>query len=246
MKDLKFDEEKISSLQPFVVNRMEMFHAGMDWSKFGAIIGIPISYAYRDKYSFDLFQMKLNNNDFNEHHPAADDLLEAMILSDKAKKYGIAREVLMSGKNVPLFNCIISPACIALTIAAGEAARVRFNLHTRHKILQFIVYGATVFAGFALWSLMKDSLYTYYEGMVDKEVAALGPDYIEGGREYYEKLMKVHTSLRVLLGRVGMNAYDEKGDYKYLMRRKKLLPSERKKFFDTVDLSVDQEQKQTV
>lgn len=56
---LQIGEDEKSLFKPFTVLGFDMFHAGTSYSKFGAIIGLPINFTYEDVDKIDKKQIKV-------------------------------------------------------------------------------------------------------------------------------------------------------------------------------------------
>lgn len=230
--------------QPFTITGFNVQHAGLGTSKFGAVIGIPINYTYVDKFSIDTSDFRLGRDQetFNIYHPAADDLLNSLVYSEKAKKFGIAREILMSQKEIPLYRSLETPIIITTFTVLTEIARHNLHLPRKPPILTVFLYGISGIVGYSVWFQIRDIMYTYSEKSVDKQLAQLGPTYVEGGKEFYEKQLKRNVSLRSLLGEQGRSEFNRDGDEIFFIRNKKVPLTHRKKFFSEIKLPESNQQ----
>ncbi|XP_058800249.1 transmembrane protein 177 [Phymastichus coffea] len=234
LDDLKLSNEDKEKFEPFTIGGFEVYHAGIPSGKFHAIIGLPINFTYQDVQSIDSLDIRigLNRDSLNIYHPAAQDLLESLVLSDKAKKFAIAREVLMAQNNVPIYRSIESPIIFTASVMSAEFLRVKMNLSNKPLPLTILTFGVSAVMGIMTWFQIRDAINTYYEKQVDKELAKYGQDYIYGGREYYNKILKRNIALRTLLGAYGAKVYKKDGDEVITIRQKRTPVSHRRKFFD--------------
>ncbi|KAJ8680349.1 hypothetical protein QAD02_016136 [Eretmocerus hayati] len=233
MDDLKIKEKNRERYKPFAVTGFNVYNAGFADAKFGAIIGIPRNFTYRDKSSIDLSDIRVGRSaeSLNPFHSEADNLLDSLVLSDKAKKFGIAREVLMSQQKLPLYRALESATMVVVTAFISEAARVQWGLDHRPKGLKYFVYLGSCLLGLSTWAQIRDGIYTHSEKKVDQKLAELGSDYVEGGIEFYDKQIKKNIALRSLMGPEGAKTFNRDGDEIFFFRKKRTPVTHRKKFF---------------
>ncbi|OXU18508.1 hypothetical protein TSAR_000578 [Trichomalopsis sarcophagae] len=236
LDDLKIKDTIRKKLTAFPIVGFNLYHAGMADSQYGAIIGIPINYLYKDKFSIDTSDIRMGRDrePINMYHPAAENLLESLVLSKNAQKFGIAREVLMAHKDLPLFRSIQSPFMVASSILIADFFRVKYNI--MRKSLVCMVYGTSALIGYAIWFQTRDILTTYTEKEVDKELSKLGPEYIQGGKEFYDKILKRNVATRILLGTEGSRQFNRDGDEIFFIRHKRTPITHRKRFFSELKL----------
>ncbi|KAL7293949.1 hypothetical protein TKK_0012530 [Trichogramma kaykai] len=233
MEDLKVSEHLKKKFEAFAITGFNLHHAGFPDSRFGAIVGIPNHFTYQEKSDVDYVDIRLgyDRKPLNLYHPATENLINSLVLSEKAKKFGIAREVLMSQKQLPLYKSLESPAVITLSVLGAELLRTKMKLHNKPWTFTILTYLATSTVAYAIWFQIRDSLKTYYEKSVDEQLAKLGKEYIEGGKEFYDKLISRNIALRALLGPQGAKTFNRDGDEQFLIRVKTVPLSQRKKFF---------------
>lgn len=245
LDDLKIRDKEKKYYEPFTVGGFEVYHAGIPSGKFYAVIGLPINFTYKDAQSIETkdIRLGLDREILNIYHPAAENLLESLVLSEKAKKFAIAREVLMSQKSLPVYHCVESPAIFMGSVILAELARVNMNLSKRPFPLTVLTYGVSGLMGLMMLFQLRDATTTYFEKKVDKEIAELGPEYAEGGKEFYDSIIKRNVALRTLLGAHGTKLYKKDGDEIISIRQKRTPVSHRSRFFSDY-LSADSAQEQ--
>lgn len=106
------------------------------------------------------------------------------------------------------------------------------NLYAGPLSLRVILY--TLVGSFATgtYFLLKDSTEVYYESDVDKRLCELGPDFIESGIIFYEKILERNQALRELMGREGENKYSKMGNENFGLRQPRLALIHRKRYFE--------------
>ena len=80
----------------------------------GAIIGIPPTYGYKTLDEVHASKPVVNHKRIDEDSPAGKSLCNSLLLSDKAKMFGIAREVMHTNDNhVYVKSCMYLAMCLA-------------------------------------------------------------------------------------------------------------------------------------
>ena len=242
LDDLRLDENQKIALRPFTVTGFNTFQAGIPNKFIGSIIGIPTNYTYKDKFAIDTSQIRIgyNQDSLNIHHPATQDLIESLVLSDEAKKFGIAREIVMSEKNLPMYYGYEALFLGSVSPFAIDYMATKLNLYSKPLPVPILFYGASGLIVLTVWLQIRDILHTYFEKQVDKELALLGQDYVRGGKEFYDKLLKRNVALRTLLGIQGAKMFNRDGDEIFFIRQKRTPITYRKKFFS--QFKIDEEQ----
>ncbi|KAF7998416.1 hypothetical protein HCN44_009814 [Aphidius gifuensis] len=229
--DLKLDEYKRVIIKPFMVFGFDVWHAGFLSSRFGSLIGLPINFTYTDEKLINKESILINNEPVEWNSEEAKQLIDSLMLSEEAKKYAIAREILMTDNTNVTTQAIVSSllvgACYGFTSHLNESLK-NFQKPQSLRVLFYGIMG-TFFWG--LWTMQKDAWTRYIEADVDKLLAQLGPVYVKGGHEYYEKLAKRNAALRRLLGGEGQNLYTANGNEVIWLRQKRLPVSYRKQYF---------------
>ncbi|XP_035735708.1 transmembrane protein 177-like isoform X2 [Vespa mandarinia] len=103
------------------------------------------------------------------------------------------------------------------------------------KILSNEVYSFAV--GYAFWVAFKDVVRCHIDANIDENISKLGLNYIDGGREYYEKELKKNIALRSLMEKDGEKSYYVNGNEKR-WGFMSLPLSERKSFFESKHLKL--------
>ena len=63
--------------------------------------------------------------------------------------------------------------------------------------------------GFGTWSFLKDFNQVSYDADIDKKLADMGPELVNAGVRYYDKILKKNIALRSL---IGDDTYTAKGN----------------------------------
>ena len=129
-----------------------------------------------------------------------------MILSDKAKKFAIATEIHEGSSSEMLKIFLYSFSASYLVGALTFRAKQRFPMVSKYLFLSF--FGS--FFG-AFFVLIKDRVRCNVEKATDEYLATLGLDYLEGGYEFYEKLLDYNMCIGEILGK---NEFTTRGNQK--------------------------------
>lgn len=121
-------------------------------------------------------------------------LEESLILSEKAKKFAIAEQLYYISSPEVLVKTLITIFIVNLTVLYFHSLKTFFK---EKKITRgWPIYLVLVITKFALWLILKDGYTCYLEDMTDKKIAELGKDYVEGGVEFFEKVLQTNQVLK--------------------------------------------------
>lgn len=162
--------------------------------------------------------------------PATVALKSSLILSDNAKKYAICREILLRNTlQLYLQSCYPSFIMISLNYLS-YLSKGYLGIHNNPPLIRGMFYTVLTAFGFSLWFFIKDNTSLYYENLVEHQICALGQQYIEGGLEYYTKLLERNKALRELSSR-GSSKYTVTGNETIPFRNKTIPLTVRQQFF---------------
>jgi hypothetical protein len=188
--------------------------------KAGARIGLPPSVILKSAEDLDKSTLTVGKDkkpiDWDSENGLK--LENALILSDEAKKFVIAREVnhvRTSYLYVDLFMQAISLGGGAFLMGVFDKIlekQKRFNMHVAHspaRSILVLLSGAFMFCGY----IQANDLYYYWsEYKNDKRTGEMRRDFLEGGVEYYEKVLSRNQVIRELMGERGLEFYTAEGD----------------------------------
>lgn len=234
LEDLSLPLYEKKYLEPFTVFGFNLFRAGSVNSRWGAIIGIPINFTYRSTKTVDPSPIQVNNEPVNWNRQDAKDLLDALVLSEDAQRYGMAREILMAKNDGPLVRSSLAAFMVSSVYLIGRGMNDKLNLLPQPRSVRIFFYSIATAFSYAVWAVQKDIINVYWEKEADSAIAQLGDRYKRGAVEFYEKEIKKNLALRTLLGADGEGAYTPAGNEKFLFRQPTIPLDQRKQFF--VDL----------
>lgn len=163
---------------------------------------------------------------------AGQKLEEALVLPEKVQMFAICREIMMT-QTRHLFINSLSPAVIILgTYLGTRRLNEKMNFYSRPVGLRMVVYSLISVFSTGLYFMVKDVAQVHYETAIDEKLADLGPDFVEGGIEFYDKILKRNMALRHFLGKEGEKLYSVKGNENFLLRHKRVPLTARKEYFE--------------
>jgi hypothetical protein len=156
-----------------------------------------------------------------------EDLMESLVLSDKAKMFAIAREVQYLKSYYVYNDAFFKSAFFITALSAGmgldRMGRTRRDILARVGICAIVVAVTGV-----LYVFGKDTYTCSLDTWADKKAASLSKDFAEGGAEFYSKTMLRNRSLRTLMGAAGSSFYNINGNEIETIRRSHPILSTRK------------------
>lgn len=187
---------------------IEMCHRGLINAKTGAIIGIPQTFHCHKVSDISCWDdiCKFYNISLDKSSESPKDLGEALILSNKAKKFAIAREVFLAKsyhKFMPLLF-MFSSGFLTYT--------VWYYLEKPLKSKALIRNCVHIFGILLMVKLYLEMMIVYtrrLERKVDVAACKMEEDYAEGGIEYYDKLIKTQQVVSLLQNEKELSIIDQ-------------------------------------
>jgi len=231
MDDLRLPDNVRDTIKPFSVFGFDLFHAGTLDAKYGAILGIPANFTSTMEQLRENLQIKEEPIDWTRQD--AQFFLKAVMFSENAQKFAIAREILRIQAEEPYFNSLGLALTIAILWTLYSVISYRFRLREGNAIARRTFYTALTLFGTILWFGVKDYRSYQLDKENDEALSRLGAEYIKGGKEFYEKMLIRNRALRSLLGVEGKSIYTVYGNEVSFLRQKHVPLSHRKDFFDS-------------
>lgn len=135
--------------------------------------------------------------------------MKSLALSDSAKKFSIAREIVLTDNfRIFLKSISFSITLLPMYILGEYAMSSLLASPVKVKILAFF-FMCNV--GVFVWLFVRNIIERFYQNEADKVVGSINEEYTRGGIEYYEKLIQRHVALRSIIPD-GKTIYSERGD----------------------------------
>lgn len=231
MDDLGLPDNVRHAIKPFSVFGLDLFHLGTLNAKYGALLGIPANFTNTMQQLRENLEIKQELVDWTRQD--AQIFLKALMLSEDAQKFAIAHEILRIQAEEPYFNSLVLALIIATLLTLYNIISYRLGLREGNAIVRRTLYVVFTLFGAILWFGVKDYRSCQLDRENDEALCRLGPEYIKGGQEFYEKTLIRNKALRSLLGKKGKSTYTVYGNEETFLRQKHIPISHRKDFFDS-------------
>ncbi|RVE42105.1 hypothetical protein evm_013250 [Chilo suppressalis] len=126
-----------------------------------------------------------------------------------------------------LANALILPEKVQQFAICREILMTQNN-----KFMYESAYPFAWLFGLGSYFLIKDMTEVNYETEVDKKLCELGPDFIESGVIFYDKLLQRNQALRELMGKEGERKYSKMGNENFFIRQPRIALVHRKMYFE--------------
>lgn len=188
--------------------------AGIPWLPSGAQIGIPSNFNSTpdDLSGITNRTILVNGKEVEWDSEMGSTLKNALVLSEDAKKFAVAREVARLEGAGPMLHAAVAPTCLAGAWVYSVALKQIFGLFARSVVLRAGVNALALGLGAASYFLASDAVNQWLEFRSDRRAASLSRSYAEGGVEFYEKILERNKTLRVLMGPRGAEMYAPSGN----------------------------------
>lgn len=120
--------------------------------------------------------------------------MESLILSEPAKKYSIARELILTDNYRLFIRSLSCPTTLIPMYALG--CTIINALPPNPVSVRVLAFFLLCNFGVIFWILITSAIEYFYQHDADKKVCDIGEEYIYGGIEYYEKLIQRNLALR--------------------------------------------------
>lgn len=229
MNDLQLSKEEQSLIKPFCVGGFEPFHAGTLNKKSGGIIGIPMIFFFKEVMDIPVGDLVINFKPLNILAQETDYLLDSFILSKNAQKYAIAHEILRIKSGEVYKSAYGLSFSILIATLFYNIVVHTCNLYQKDKVYLYTVFTVSVLIAIMLWLAYTDNVSSQLDSSIDESISKLGLNYIEGGKEFYEKLLQKHRAIKGLLDDKRTEIHNDNGNEEYFLRHPL---NHRKEFFE--------------
>jgi len=204
------DEERIDFFTSFPKDPL---HKGSIQLRTGALIGFPSTFSYQTVDDVECSSILVGQEKVDWNTSAGEDLRNALVLSDKAKAFVIAREIFYAKSYGIHIDMLLQTCSLLLAYTTGSVLNESLMLTLRLKPwARFIVFSTIAAVWLLIFVVAKDAVHCSNDNSVDRSVAKLRKIYAEGGVEYYSSVLQQNRALRTLLGRGGTKQYTHYGN----------------------------------
>lgn len=143
-----------------------------------------LSYSNYVSHCFSLFQ-------WNETSATnIEEIYNTFILSEEAKKYAIAREILLVNTPEVYINIVVPVAIPFLIDKFATHASIQSEIAKLPSNARSTFYVLICVLGIVIWRSFRMKLQRYYENKAECNISKLGEDYIRGAVEYNTKTVQ--------------------------------------------------------
>lgn len=188
--------------------------AGLPLLPSGVRIGIPANFNSSEEDSTGITDRTIfiNGRTVDWSSAPGSALRAALVLSEQAQKFAVAREVARLDSCFPALSAAVAPLCLAGVWAYSVALKHMFSLHTGPVLIRAGVNALSLGLGAVTYLMASDAVGHYVDYNSDRRAAAVAPGYAKGGVEFYEKMLSRNRTLRALMGPKGEEMYAANGN----------------------------------
>ncbi|XP_075974301.1 transmembrane protein 177 [Anticarsia gemmatalis] len=217
---------------PFSVFGYDLFHAGSINTRFGVVIGVPVNFTYKNLDDLEKDGIMVNQKKVDWTSEVGKKLADALILPEKVQEFAICREIMMTQNNKIILDSSYPFASLFMAYTFSTALNRRLNLYAAPTMLRGVLYTIVGMFSAGTYFLLKDMTEVHYETETDKKLCELGPEFVESGKIFYEKLLSRNQALRELMGSEGERKYSKLGNENFGIRQPQLALVHRKQYFE--------------
>lgn len=180
----------------------------------GTLIGLPYYFSYTKLSDINLNHIKLASKySIDWKSKSGKMLLNSFILSDAAKKFAMAKEIHFADSFRFYGHCFIVYFCGLTGFFLTNFLLKKNGIINRPFLTLSPIYSLSIFVTYILYLVIQGIADDYIHHEVDlRTIKSYNKDYINGGIEYYQKLLQRNKALRDLLGEKGLQMYNPDGD----------------------------------
>lgn len=197
-------EVDTNSYHLFVTSRWDPKVRGLPFLPSGVLFGIPAHFIDEPVLPSSKFAENIKVHLNSEE---GSDLKQSLTLSQKARKFALAKEVVHAHKCFTAYPVVIAPGAVVAGFATTFAVQVTAGMFPL-SMTAFLVGSLFLFT----YRYLTGALNERNDLKTDEIVAQLGQDYVEGGIEFYQKNLERNKALRKLLGTKGEKLYSYYGN----------------------------------
>ena len=199
----------------FVTSQNDPVTKGNAYWRTGAFVGLPYSFQFRSPDDAEKSPLMVSDQQLQVDWSSEEGkkLASALVLSDNAKSFVIARDVNI----LRLFISHTEVFLQAAFVVIGYTAMKTLNkyLFLPKKIPNWSRYTALTMVGVSVLTIYMAAADMYScskDIRTDRKTAKLSKEFTEGGVEYYEKIVARNQAIRAVMGEDHCDAYTAEGD----------------------------------
>ncbi|XP_054269018.1 uncharacterized protein LOC128990592 isoform X1 [Macrosteles quadrilineatus] len=205
--DLKDKSSKDTPIALYLTSGMEPTHLGTVGTTSGGFVGVPVFYEFKNEEDVKE-NILIRDADKDTEVAGSKGTSNCFLLSNDAKKYGIAREILQVNTFLVYINGLVLPFGLStILVLLYKEMNDTYKILKKPLYMRCLIYCVATLAGLSFWRYLYKNLLQYYESEVEASIAELGMDYIKGGIEHCTKELE-RNSLSFELNNVESSFYN--------------------------------------
>lgn len=176
--------------------------------------------------------MQIDGKNLEWNSDQGQKLLKSMIVSENAQMYAMASEIKMRQSWKLAFDVIFATTSAALVYGISNHLNTKANLYSKPRSVRLVMYALVTTFFATTYFMLTDGVTVYLEKKNDEDLINKNPIFLEGGRDYYTKLIERNLTLREIMGKKGEKLYTALGNDNTYIRTKHIPPVQRKSFFE--------------
>lgn len=160
-------------------------------------------------------------------------------MSDEAKKYAIAREILLVNTPEVYINAVVPVAIPFLIDKFATHASIQSEIAKLPANSRNYFYVLICVLGIVIWRSFRMKLQRYYENKAEGTISQLGEDYIRGAVEYNTKTVQRNLCSATIKDQNNRFLKNMSDKMKFLFSAKEL-PSPKLQFYKSLTISRDE------
>lgn len=138
----------------------------------------------------------------------------------------------MTQNNKIIYESAYPFTCLFFAYNVSQILNRKLNLYAAPPTIRGFLYTIVGLFSTGTYFLMKDMTEVHYETDTDRRLCELGPDYVESGKIFYEKILDRNQALRELMGSEGEKKYSKLGNENFGIRQPRVALVHRKQYFE--------------
>lgn len=223
LTEVKIARRKKPDIEFMLGTGEDVFNGGsLEMSK-GGFVGLPYNFTFKSVDDINKAEIKvLNGQAVKWDTKVGKKLLDSMVLSPKAQKFAMAREIHYMDNNRLYFLTGASIVSAVLAKALCDALIKYKDMMKKPVQARVSLYALCTMFAIAHYFMWADGLNCHYEAKSDMLAATTSDEYYEGGIEYYTKMLQRNKCFRKMLGEEGAAYFTSEGDARGFIRSKSI------------------------
>lgn len=180
----------------------------------------------------DMYFLQVDGKNLEWNSEQGQKLLNSMILSENAQIYAMASEIKMRQSWKFAFDVIFATSSASLVYGVSNQLNIKTNLYSKPRSVRLVMYALVTTFFTTTYFMLKDTATIYLEKKIDEDLINKNPIFLEGGRDFYSKIIERNKILREIMGKSGQKLYTALGNENTYLRTKHIPLVQRESYFE--------------